>query len=179
MSATELIIRFDAWITQEYKRLRERLSVTGAFDEDAFHDAYISVRAALSDDSITDNFSTAFCQAYKKISKRHVSEAFAVYTPENLFFNQLSDRAPEPLTEHDIQQDRDKLVNNIRQHVKSNFSPMYVLIWESRTLRDMSYIDISAISGMGYRRVKSSIENINSDVRQCFAYAIQSHKIWE
>lgn len=172
MSATEQIRRFDAWITKEYKRLRECLSLTGAFDEDAFHDAYISVRVALTDDSATENFNTAFSQAYKKISKRHVSEAFAVYNPEDLFFNQLSDRAPEPLTEPEIHQDREQLVSNIRQHVKRNFSPMYVLIWESRTLRDMSYTDISAMSGMGYRQVKSSIDSINSDVRQCFAYAI-------
>ena len=167
MSVTELTARFDAWITKEYKRLRERLSVTGAFDEDAFHDAYISVRSALTD----ENFSTAFCQAYKKISKRHVSEAFAVYNPDSLFFNQLSDRAPEPMAEPEIQQDRGSLVSEIRQHVKRNYSPMYVLIWESRTLREMSYSDISAMSGMGYKRVKASIENINSDVRECFAYA--------
>lgn len=172
MSATELIRRFDDWMTQEYKRLRERLSVTGAFDEDAFHDAYISIRVALSDDSATNNFSTAFCQAYKKISKRHVSEAFAVYTPEDLFFNQLSDRAPEQMTEPEIHEEKEQLACDIRQHVKRNYSPMYVLIWESRTLRDMSYSDISVMSGMGYRRVKASIDNINSDVRQCFAYAI-------
>ena len=167
MSVTELTARFDAWITKEYKRLRERLSMTGAFDEDAFHDAYISVRPALTDES----FSTAFCQAYKKISKRHVSEAFAVYNPDSLFFSQLSDRAPEPMAEPEIQQDRGLLVSEIRQHVKRNYSPMYVLIWESRTLREMSYSDISAMSGMGYKRVKASIENINSDVRECFAYA--------
>lgn len=172
MSATEQIRRFDAWITKEYRRLRECLSMTGAFDEDAFHDAYISVRVTLTDDCATEDFSAAFRKAYKKISKRHVSEAFAVYNPEELFFNQLSDRAPEPLTEPDIRQDRDKLVSNILQHVKRNFSPMYVLIWESRTLRDMSYTDISTMSGMGYRRVKRSIEDINCDVRQCFAYAI-------
>ena len=167
MNISELTIRFDAWIIKEYKRLRERLSVMGAFDEDAFHDAYISTRSALTD----DNFSTTFYQAYKKISKRHVSEAFAVYNPDNLFFNQLSDRAPEPMVEPDIQQDRGQLVSDIRQHVKQNDSPMYVLIWESRTLRDMSYSDISAMSGMGYRRVKASIESINSDVRDIFAYA--------
>ena len=172
MSTTELIGKFDAWITKEYKRLRECLSLTGAFDEDAFHDAYISVRVALTDDSATDNFSTAFCQAYKKISKRHVSEAFAVYNPEDLFFNQLSDRAPEQMAEPEIQEEKEQLACDIRQHVKRNYSPMCLLIWESRTLRDMSYSDISAMSGMGYRRVKSSIENINSDVRQCFAYAI-------
>lgn len=172
MSTTELIRRFDAWIAQEYKRLRERLSVTWAFDEDAFHDAYISVRVALTDDNATDNFSTAFSQAYKKISKRHFSEAFAVYNPEDMFFNQLSDRAPEQMIDPVIQEEKDKLTYNIRQHVKRNYSSMYVLIWESRILRDMSYSEISAMSGMGYRRVKASIDNINSDVRQRFAYAI-------
>lgn len=172
MNANELIRRFDAWIEQEYKRLRERLSMTGAFDEDAFHDAYISVRVALTDDSATDKFSTAFFKTYKKISKRHVSEAFAVYNPEDLFFNQLSDRAPEQMTEPEIQEEKERLACDIRQHVKRNYSPMCLLIWESRTLRDMSYSDISAMSGMGYRRVKASIDNIKSDVRQCFAYAI-------
>lgn len=172
MNAIDLVRSFDAWIAKEYNRLRERLSVTGAFDEDAFHDAYISVRVALSEDGASDNYGTAFCQAYKKISKRHVSEAFAVYNPEDLFFNRLSDRTPEPFTEPEIQQDNAQLVSKIRQHVKHSFSPMYVLIWESRNLRDMAYTDICTMSGMGYRKVKQSIETINSNVRQAFAYAI-------
>lgn len=172
MDAMEFTRQFDAWISKEYRRLRERLSLTGAFDEDAFHDAYISVRVALTSDTGADKFSTAFCQAYQKISKRHVSEAFAVYNPEDLFFNQLSDRTPEPMAEPEIQQGREQLVSDIRQHVKHNYSPMVVMIWESRTLRDMTYTDISAISGMGYKRVRSNIEHINSDLRQCFAYAI-------
>lgn len=172
MSATELIIKFDAWITKEYERLRENLALTGAFDEDAFHDAYISVRRSISGDEISENFSACFLKAYKTISKRHISETFAVYNPDELFFNQLTDRVTEEVVEPDTEQAKEQLARQIQNHVKNNFTPMYFLIWESRTLRDMNYSDISSMSGMGYRRVKASIESINNSVREHFAYAI-------
>lgn len=172
MSTTELTIRFDAWIAKEYERLRESLALTWAFDEDAFHDAYISVRRAISEDGLSDKFPVCFLKAYKVISKRHISEAYAVYNPDELFFNQLADRVSEQVTEPDTEQEKEQLARQIQNHVKTNFTPMYVLIWESRTMRDMNYSDISAMSGMGYRRVKAGIESINNSVREHFAYAI-------
>ena len=41
---TEISAKFDAWFANEYNRMRERLSLSSRFDEDAFHDAYISTR---------------------------------------------------------------------------------------------------------------------------------------
>lgn len=172
MSATELVIKFDAWITKEYERLRESLALTGAFDEDAFHDAYISVRRSISEDGASEKISACFLKAYKAISKRHISEAYAVYNPDELFFNQLADRVSEQTAEPDTEQAKEQLARQIQNHVKNNFTPMYFLIWESRTMRDMNYSDISAMSGMGYRRVKAGIESINNSVREHFAHAI-------
>lgn len=163
---------FDDWLTKEYKRLRESLAITGAFDEDAFHDAYVSVRKSIREDGTSEKFSDCFLKAYKAISKRHISEAYAVYNPDELFFNQLADRVSEHVAEHDTEQAKEKLARQIRNHVKNSFTPMYFLIWESRIIRDMNYSDISAMSGMGYRRVKAGIESINNSVREHFAYTI-------
>ena len=41
---TDISAKFDAWFAKEYDRMRERLSLSSRFDEDAFHDAYISTR---------------------------------------------------------------------------------------------------------------------------------------
>lgn len=172
MKAIEAIREFDAWITKEYNRLRERLSVTGAFDEDAFHDAYIRVREAMAEDSATDNYSTAFYQAYKKISKRHVSEAFAVYNPEETFFSRLADKSSLQVSEPARERKKGALACEIRKKVRRTYKPMLVLIWESRVLRDMTYSDISDMSGMGYDRVKQNIERINSDMRALYANAM-------
>lgn len=172
MNTVYLIQRFDAWITTEYNRLRERLSITVLFDEDAFHDAYIIVRTALTEDNATDNYSTAFCQAYKKICKQHVNEDFAVCNPEDLFFNQLLSRATYQTKEPEIQEDRPELIREIREYVRHNYSPMSVMIWESRNLRSMSYSDINAMSGIGTNKVKQIIKTINGQVRQKFSHAI-------
>lgn len=172
MSAIESAIRFDAWVAKNYERLREGLAFTGAFDEDAFHDAYTSVRMSVSEDGISDKSPACFLKAYKTINKRHISQTYAVYHPDELYFNQLADRVSEQVAEPDTEQVKELLAHQIQNYVKRNFSRMYVLIWESRTMRDMNYSDISAISDMSYRRIKAVIASINNSLREHFADTI-------
>ena len=42
--ATKDVKEFNGWFDRSYARLKERLSIYGKIDEDAFHDAYLAVR---------------------------------------------------------------------------------------------------------------------------------------
>ena len=42
--ATKDVKEFNGWFNRSYARLKERLSIYGKIDEDAFHDAYLAVR---------------------------------------------------------------------------------------------------------------------------------------
>ena len=42
--ATKDVKEFNGWFSRSYARLKERLSIYGKIDEDAFHDAYLAVR---------------------------------------------------------------------------------------------------------------------------------------
>ena len=42
--ATKDVKEFNGWFDRSYMRLKERLSIYGKIDEDAFHDAYLAVR---------------------------------------------------------------------------------------------------------------------------------------
>ena len=42
--ATKDMKDFNEWFGRSYARLKERLSIYGKIDEDAFHDAYLAVR---------------------------------------------------------------------------------------------------------------------------------------
>ena len=42
--ATKDVKEFSGWFNRSYARLKERLSIYGKIDEDAFHDAYLAVR---------------------------------------------------------------------------------------------------------------------------------------
>lgn len=42
--ATKDVKEFNGWLNRSYARLKERLSIYGKIDEDAFHDAYLAVR---------------------------------------------------------------------------------------------------------------------------------------
>lgn len=174
MTATEMTARFDEWFSQEYHRLKEQLSLTGAFDEDAFHDAYLSARDEFkkSSDTLPD-FRKTYQAQYRRISKRHISEAFAIYNPDTPILNQIPD--PDTLQEQTTKEKPNYkwLVYTIRQHVKHNYPQMWVIAWENRNILGMSYADIRDFTGMSYAKCRTNLATINQDVRHTFARAIQ------
>lgn len=173
MNVNQITARFDMWISEQYDRLKERLSLRGAFDEDAFHDAYLSVRCGFPDSiCIEPDYGLLFARAYKRICKRHISETFVKCNPDELFFNLLPDSAPEPMAETVSEPDRDDLTRRIRNHVKRNYPRIFVFVWESRQMRDMTYQELRAASGLSYQAMRQGIECINADVRRIYAHAI-------
>lgn len=172
ITPTELSAKFNAWFANEYNRLRERISLSARFDEDAFHDAYISIQNGFTESiERMPNFALLFKTEYRRISKRHISDTYDVYYPDDLFFNMVADDTQEPMAQPEKVSDRRWLVYTIKQHVRHNNPPVMVMIWESRNITGLSYRDISQVSGFSIPKVKHCIDSINNDVRQHFSIA--------
>ena len=68
---TEISAKFDAWFAKEYDRMRERLSLSSRFDEDAFHDAYISTRKRFKESlDRLPNFALLFTSEYRRFNRQ-------------------------------------------------------------------------------------------------------------
>ena len=104
---TEISAKFDAWFANEYDRMRERLSLSSRFDEDAFHDAYISTRKRFKESlDRLPNFALLFTSEYRRLSRQHINDNFAVFYPDSLLLNNVADNSPEPMTQPDRISDR-------------------------------------------------------------------------
>lgn len=173
MKPSELTALFDTWFEREYYNIRERLSLTGAFDEDAFHDAYITARRAVracKEDK--PNIAAVFQKEYRHISKRHISEQFALCNPDDLFFDRLTDEDTESLSQAKETHDAQALALSITNYVKDNYPRVWVLMWYDRNVHGRSFNDIHDITGVSYIKARDGIAAMNADIRQRYAYAI-------
>jgi len=170
MKVNQMTAVFDGWFAKNYNRLKESLSLSGAFDEDAFHDAYISIHNQFKGQ--TDDPRQMFVKEYNRISRKHISEDYILLNPDELFFSLLPDRDTQTDTEPQEQPDKGRLVYSIKQYIRMTYPPVLVTIWECRCVQGMSLNDCKDLSGLSYQKVKSGINSINLGVRQHFAHAL-------
>ena len=67
--ATKDVKEFNGWFNRSYTRLKERLSIYGKIDEDAFHNAYLAVRKQImfSSVGIIEDPESYFFGCYRRI----------------------------------------------------------------------------------------------------------------
>lgn len=170
MKVNQMTAVFDGWFAEHYSRLKESLSLSGAFDEDAFHDAYISIRKKFKGQ--TDDLRQMFVKEYNRISRKHISEDYVLLNPDELFFTLLPDRDTQTETEPQEQSDKGRLVYSIKQYIRKTYPPVLITVWECRFIKGLSLSDCKELSGLSYQKVKSGINSINLGVRQRFAHAL-------
>lgn len=168
MEKTGAAEAFDAWMAKEYDRQKERLSLAYGMDEDAFHDAYLTVRGALAEDDGSPegrDWAAELRKAYAKASRRHADEMTAVDA------GQVADDVTEDAAA-DTATDRAQLAKDIVRQVRKDWPPLAVFVWQCRTVCGMTYADIADASGTEYKRAKKYIDNINGEMRRRYACAI-------
>lgn len=167
MEKTGAAATFDAWMAKEYDRQKERLSLAYGMDEDAFHDAYLTVCDALAEDNDPDghDWAAELRKAYAKQSGRHADTVATVDA------GQVADDVTEDAVT-DTDTDRAQLAKDIVRQVRKDWPPLAVFVWQCRTVCGMTYADIADASGTEYKRAKKYIDNINGEMRRRYAYAI-------
>ena len=156
------------WCERNYARLRESLSLQGLFDEDAYQDAYLEVLEGKGYDAEPAGFEQEVRAAYRKFRKRHLNEGFVFVRPDELLFALLPDEKPVQDDEARKKPYFSQMVKEIKTYVKHNYAPALFLMWETRRINGLSYVDISAFTGMATTKVKGSIANIDADIREHF-----------
>lgn len=166
MEKTGAAEAFDAWMAKEYDRQKERLSLAYGMDEDAFHDAYLTVRDALAENNDPDghDWAAELRNAYAKTSRRHadVATVDAGQVADDVTEDAVTVTAP----------DRAQLARDIVRQVRKEWPPLAVFVWQCRTVCGMTYADIADASGTEYKRAKKYIDNINGEMRRRYACAI-------
>lgn len=159
---------FESWCAKNYYKIRECLSLQGRFDEDAFHDAFLSTIRAIRKSGNALDIEGQIKENYQANNKSNVSENFARIRPDELFFTLLPDNQPLPFEEIKIKPYMSGLVKAIKSYVKHNYKPTIALIWLLKYENTLSYTDISDIVGVKTAKVKDYIFSINADIRNHF-----------
>ncbi len=166
MGKTGAAAAFDVWMAKEYERQKERLALAYGMDEDAFHDAYLTVRDALAEEDSPSGSDWAedLRKAYAKARGRRADE-----TAEDM--ERVADMPQEEDTDTADGDGKARLARDIMRQVRTEWPPMHAFVWTCRVVCGMSYADIADASGMGYKRARKNIDNINGEMRRRYALA--------
>lgn len=116
-SATAL---FNQWISLNALTLMVALSTDGNLDMDAFQDSYLEI--AESRKAPRDNVARyrLFVTAYRKHTRRRLSESYSTLFPDELFFILMPSCDPEPMEDtEEIDENKDKLARDIFRYIRT------------------------------------------------------------
>ena len=90
--ATKDVKEFNGWFNRSYARLKERLSIYGKIDEDAFHDAYLAVRKQIMFSSVgIEDPESYFFGCYRRILQSGARDESRYDSPGDEYFARLGE----------------------------------------------------------------------------------------
>lgn len=160
-------ITLNEWICTNAAKLKERLSLYSSLDEDAFQDAYLTLVTDCEAEEDSMAFEKAFVAAYRKLSGKRISEAYATVHPDDLFFTLLPTQKDEPEEKRD-ERPSQRLASKIRKHIRATFSTNDVAAFEMK-IAGYPCRDITDALGMGTTAVNNATQRIITQTRLQFA----------
>lgn len=156
------------WICRNAATLKNKLCLYKTLDEDAFQDAYLALASAPETEEDHAGYEVAFMKAYRKFSGKHLSETFAAWHPDELFFSLLPSGDGEPMEDTPEEPRTDRIAAKIRQHIRATFPRRDVRIFELRLI-GFSNRDVADAFGIGPAAIKNMTERIITQTRREFA----------
>lgn len=90
--ATKDVKEFNGWFNRSYARLKEKLSIYGKIDEDAFHDAYLAVRKQIMFSSVgIEEPESYFFGCYRRILQSGARDESCYDSPGDEYFARLGE----------------------------------------------------------------------------------------
>lgn len=122
--ATKYVKDFNEWFNRSYARLKERLSIYGKIDEDAFHDAYLAVRKQVMFSGGIGDWESYFFGCYRRILQSGVRDGNRYSCPGDEYFVRLgeTDRTEETEEREEMLTGCDRLVRDIQNFLRRHFS---------------------------------------------------------
>ena len=115
---------FNEWFGRSYARLKERLSIYGKIDEDAFHDAYLAVRKQVMFSGGIEDWESYFFGCYRRILQSGARDESRYDSPGDEYFARLgeTDCAEETEEREEMLTGCDRLVRDIQKFLRRHFS---------------------------------------------------------
>lgn len=158
---------FDDWFVMNYSRLKESIGLMSVFDDDAFHEAYLTIVTSKSLPATASGYHKIFLTTYRQISRHNLNESYTISHPDDRFFTLLSDTVEE----EEPKRDRAGLVRSICTFIRSTFSTAQLSVWEMR-MQGYSIRDTADCLNLKERQVKEYESIVSCQTRKQFAFAI-------
>lgn len=158
---------FDEWFIKNYSRLKEYISISGILDDDAFHEAYLSIATDTKLSEKDVDFRKLFLSIYKQATRRTMNESYVICHPDELFFTLLPD------TEDEIEESKGKtyLIKTIQTFISSTFTKAQQSVFRMR-VQGFSIRDTADCFNLNDRQVKETMNDIVCRTREQFVYAM-------
>lgn len=164
---TQIKVAVDDWFAKNYQALKESISMASAFDEDAFHEAYLILISKSDIQPIMAEFRALFLTTYKAITKRQFNESYLLCHPDELFFTLL----PDSLNDDEPAQDSGKLAKTIASYIQCTFNELQKAVWNMR-LQGYSIVNTADALGIKASQVNEEYQSVKSKTKASFAMAL-------
>lgn len=164
-------VRFDEWISQHHNALRKRIMVSCIFDDDVFHDTYLTMRESVADAHGKD-IESDFLKLYKIMFSRSFSAQAQYIHPDPLFFHYLRTEAVDLDIDEDTEDEPDMIeeqAKKIDRFCRANLDREDYMIYNLRFKACMSIRELIAYTGRSSLTIHRKIRQIIELIRAHFA----------
>ncbi len=164
---TPVKVAFDDWFSRNYKALKNSMKAQSAFNEDAFHEAYLYVISSKAIQPKSEEFRREFLVAYNTLSKKQLSDSFVLCHPDEVFFAMLPDHSLNETPEKDYTQ----LVKTISSFIHATFSELHETIFHMR-VKGVSIRNTADALGLNTSQVKDIYQSVQRRTQARFVLAL-------
>lgn len=164
-------VQFDEWISRHHNALRKRIMVSCIFDDDVFHDTYLTMRESVAEAHGKD-IESDFLKLYKIMFSRSFSAQAQYIHPDPLFFQYLRTEAVDFDIADNMADDIDRIeeqAKKIDRFCKANLDKEDYEIFKLRFIACLSIRELIAYTGRSSLTIQRKIKQIIEFIRAHFA----------
>lgn len=163
----ETAAEFDIWIADNYAIIKERLTLSGSYDDDTFHDSYLTVFEGLKPEISINDYPRLFIETYRKLRKKKLAQSFLTVNLSEIFFQLLSD---ETETKEQTSSEPKSTVSqkDIIFYAKSSLNADDYKLFSMRFLMDMTLQQVGDYLGRSNCFVSKNTDRIRRHIRTHF-----------
>lgn len=170
MNDTTNSVQFDEWISRHHNALRKRIMVSCIFDDDVFHDTYITMRESVEAAHEKD-IEGDFLKLYKIMFSRSFSAQAQYIHPDALFFQYLRTEAVDFDIAEDTEDEPDRTAEQakkIDKFCRTNLDREDYTIYNLRFNACLTIRELVAYTGHSSLTIQRKIRQIIELIRAHF-----------
>lgn len=171
MNETTCSVQLDEWISLHYNALRKRIMVSCIFDDDVFHDTYLTMRESVATVQGKE-LEMDFLKLYKIKFSRSFNVQMQYEHPDPLFFQYLRTEAVDFDIDEDTEEVHERMEEKVRKIDKlcrTTLDREDYMIYNLRFKFCMSYRELMAYTGHSSLTIQRKLRQIIELIRAHFA----------